>query len=317
MVDSTILSSFFRWSGVQFPPSLVPSASWQAELYQATVGSQLARQFPVEREYCIRFCKNVIQFCQDCNMEVSEQFYEKMGELHLQPPSDADSADFYKTYFLSSDPSLTVSLREAKAVISGGTTGLSSWTAGEYLACWLDGQDRARLVEGRRVVELGAGSGISGIFAVKRWRGIREYSFTDCHGKVLHNLGHNVERNCAGWSVVREDPLEMVSEEGGTVVRVMELNWEEFDEETKLDADIILGADIVFDPRLLPSLVKTLAILIRRGEGCEAYLVCCVRNEETWQMFLALLGQAGLSVNTSLLEGESTTPVCMVHVANL
>ena len=98
------------------------------------------------------------------------------------------------------------------------------------------------------------------------------------------------------------------------MVRVMELNWEEFDEETKLDADIILGADIVFDPRLLPSLVKTLGILIRRGEGCEAYLVCCVRNEETWQMFLALLGQAGLSVNTSLLEGESTTPVCLVHV---
>ena len=59
MVDSTILSSFFQWSGVQFPPSLLPSASWQAELYQATVGSQLARQFPVEREYCIRFCKNV------------------------------------------------------------------------------------------------------------------------------------------------------------------------------------------------------------------------------------------------------------------
>ena len=60
-------------------------------------------------------------------MEVSELFYEKMGELHLQPPPSADSADCYKTYLLSSShPSLTVSLREARAVISGGTTGLSS-----------------------------------------------------------------------------------------------------------------------------------------------------------------------------------------------
>jgi hypothetical protein len=116
--------------------------------------------------------------------------------------------------------------------------------------------------------------------------------------------------------VVREEPLEMVSKEG-TVARVMELNWEEFDEETKLDADIIFGADLVFDPRLLPSLVKTLAILIKRGAGCEAFLVCCVRNEDTWQMFLAQIGQAGLSVNTSLLEEDSTTPVCMAHVYKL
>ena len=317
MVDKNIIDCFFRWRAVQFPPVLVPSMEWQNWLYLATIGSDIATQYPVERGYCLRFCKNIIQFCQDCGEEVSELFYEKMGELHLQPPPSADSADYYKTYFLSSsDPHLTVSLREAKAVISGGTTGLSSWTAGEYLACWLDGEDRARLVEGKRVVELGAGSGISGIFALKRWRGILEYSFTDCHGKVLHNLGHNVERNCAGWSVVREEPLEMVSEEG-TVARVMDLNWEEFHEEVKLEADVILGADLVFDPCLLPSLVKTLAILINRGRDCEAFLVCCVRNEETWQLFIEQLGQAGLVVNTSLLEGDSTTPVCMAHVYKL
>jgi len=313
MEYQTILSNFYLWKAVKFPPSLNLVDEWQTKLYQDTVGSQLARQFPVERDHCIRFCKSVIQLCEECGVEVSEEFYEKLGELHLI----AVSEEYYKTYFLSMDPGLAVSLREAKAVISGGTTGLSSWTAGEYLARWLDGEDRARLMEGKRVVELGAGSGISGIFALKRWRGIAEYIFTDCHGKVLYNLGHNVKRNCAGWRVVREEPLEMVSEESGTVARVVDVNWEEFDEDTQLDADIILGADLVFDPRLLPSLVKTVAILLRRGTGCEAFLVCCVRNEDTWQMFLDLLVQAGLSVSTSLMEGESTTPVYMLQLSQL
>ena len=60
--------------------------------------------------------------------------------------------------------------------------------------------------------------------------------------------------------------------------------------------------------------MRTLALLIQRRAGCEAYLVSCVRNEKTWQLFLDQLSQAGLSVNTSLMEGDSTTPVCMAQV---
>ena len=135
----------------------------------------------------------------------------------------------------------------------------------------------------------------------------------DCHRKVLHNLAHNIRRNCADWTVCREEPLELVSEEG-TVARVMDLNWEEFSDNTELCADTILGADLVFDPCLLPSLVRTLAMLIQRRAGCEAVLVSCVRNQETWQLFLHQLGQAGLSVHTSLMEGDSSTPVCMARI---
>ena len=78
-----------------------------------------------------------------------------------------------RTYFLSSSqPQLSVSVREARAVISGGTTGLSSWTAGQSLALWLD--SRPDLLAGKKVLELGAGAGITGIFALKvrDWQGL-------------------------------------------------------------------------------------------------------------------------------------------------
>ena len=97
--------------------------------------------------------------------ELQDVLYEKVGELFSCSQSDDETAA-YRTYFLSTtQPQLSVSVREARAVISGGTTGLSSWTAGQCLAVWLD--SRPHIVSGKTVLELGAGAGITGIFALK------------------------------------------------------------------------------------------------------------------------------------------------------
>ena len=97
--------------------------------------------------------------------ELQDLLYSKVGELISSSEADGEAAA-YKTYFLSpSQPQLSVSVREARAVISAGTTGLSSWTAGRSLALWLD--SRPHLLSGKTVLELGAGSGITGIFALK------------------------------------------------------------------------------------------------------------------------------------------------------
>ena len=313
-LDQKIVQSFFQWEKVELPEGLVASMEWQMALFKATVGSDIAKQFPVEREYCLRFCKNIIQYCKDTGEEVFGKFYDTIGEI----VSGVPSSDYYKTYYLSSD--LPVSVRESRALISDGTTGLTSWAAGQFLAGWLSQENKVRnMMEGKKVVELGAGSGMTGLFAVKRWKGISEYSFTDCHGEVLANMAHIIKKNCSDWTVNREDPLEIVSE-NGTLARVVELNWEELDLTscTDLEADTILGADLVLDPCLLPSLVRTLSILIDRRAGCQAILVSCESGYlATWQLFLHLLGKAGLSVNTEIIEGNSTTPAYMVHVCKL
>jgi len=312
MVDQEIIESFFQWKRIELSPDLVANMEWQRALYKITISSETSKQFPVDRDYCLRFCKNIIGHCQKSGEEeVYEGFYDTIGEL----VSDVRSSDCYKTYFFRTAGTLPVSVRESKAIISDGTTGLTSWNAGLYLAGWLDREENEarRLLKGKKVIELGAGSGMTGIFALKRWKGISEYTFTDCHGKVLDNLAHNITRNCADWTVVREDPLRIVSE-WGTIAGVLELNWEEISTCNSLEVDTILGADLVFDPCLVPSLVRTLKILIERKSGCEAVLVSCVRNQDTWHLFLQQLGQTGLSVNTELMEGDSTTPVYMVHV---
>ena len=76
-VDKKIVQSFFQWKKVEFSDGLVASLEWQMSMFKATVGSDIVKQFPVEREYCLRFCKNLTQSCQ----EVSEEWYEAIGEL--------------------------------------------------------------------------------------------------------------------------------------------------------------------------------------------------------------------------------------------
>ena len=209
-----------------------------------------------------------------------------------------------------------MSVRETRAVISGGTTGLSTWTAGQCLARWLD--SRPDLISGKTVLELGAGAGLTGIFALKRWRGeISQYTFTDSHGKVVDNLKHNLTCNLEDWRIEErgEEVLQLENDEDRTVASVRLLDWETFSETEEVEADLILGADIVFDPSLLTSLVRTLQILLTRRRS-EAILACCVRNEDTFALFESLVTEQGLSfAKEAMRETQCDSPVYLVTIS--
>ena len=135
-------------------------------------------------------------------MQVLEQFYSHLSQLLTSPSSGSQA---YRTYRLAgskdSDDSreiredidscdsntiiesrVSVSLREERAVISCGTTGLCSWPAGEALASWVGGQGQARW-RGSRVMELGAGAGMAGIYTIKRSVALLD---TSMHHIALH-----------------------------------------------------------------------------------------------------------------------------------
>ncbi|KAF7971405.1 hypothetical protein HWV62_21252 [Athelia sp. TMB] len=51
----------------------------------------------------------------------------------------------------------------------------------------------------------------------------------------------------------------------------------------EVQADIVLGADLVFDPSLIPALVGTLRIAVQKGH---ALVALTVRNSETLRAFI-------------------------------
>ena len=155
------------------------------------------------------------------------------------------------------------------------------------------------------------------MFVLKRLRDLTRYTFTDCHLKVLNNLRLNVTNNIGG-EMVRDDSegLEMVTADNARVV-VTDLDWVSFsqrpEDRDEMVADVILGADIVFDPDLIPSLVTTIRILLSRSEHGLAVIACCVRNKETFDTFERTLSDQRLEFTKELLH-DSTPPVVLLQI---
>jgi len=311
--------AFFQWNSIvsleERLRTFVSSHSqdevetFQQDIVRRTFQSDLCKRFPPEPESQIKFLKRFIRVCEDNGHEVLDILYNMVGVLYNE---NDDQQIFYRSYFFQL---ISVSLRETKQIISGGTTGLCTWTAGTALARWI-GEQKENVFSHKTVIELGAGSGISGIFAIKKWPYLKKYIFSDCHGKVLENLKHNVQKNLVGEGFKFEfgdDTNQCLDGTDSQVIKVMELNWQEVDEEFYQTVDVVLGADIVFDKDLFPSLINTIRIMLR-NVNCRAYIACTIRNEETYKIFLSQLDNSPLLWNTKRLYDGGDQVVELIEI---
>ncbi|KAM7297938.1 protein-lysine N-methyltransferase EEF2KMT isoform X2 [Ixodes scapularis] len=128
----------------------------------------------------------------------------------------------------------------------------------------------------RRVLELGSGVGLTGLVVCRACRPSR-YTFTDGHQSVLRVVEENVATN--RWPSMPD-------------VKVETLRWGQQLEEDHSGTDVVLGADLVFDPDLIEPLAATLADLLRhRGT---AYIASTIRNADTYYTFQTALETAML-----------------------
>lgn len=170
-------------------------------------------------------------------------------------------------------------------------------------------------------MELGSGSGISGIFTVKRWGHLLdELVMTDYGGQTLSNLEHNVMCNLTpDMEVVSQSPL-VLEKESGVRVRVAQLDWNQVTQSCLPNVpDIVLGADLVYEASILPSLVLTLHLLLSSSPSCVAFLACSQRPD-TFPIFLQLLDSEKLKYAVEVLQGgnqatqTNSLPLCMVTI---
>ena len=80
-------------------------------------------------------------------------------------------------------------------------------------------------------------------------------------------------------------------------------------------AELVLGADIVFDPALLPSLAATLRTLLALDPPRPALAVvaCCVRNNETFAAFENILSEMEMTVSREVLS-DASPPVYLLQI---
>ncbi|XP_063170895.1 protein-lysine N-methyltransferase EEF2KMT isoform X2 [Candoia aspera] len=231
----------------------------------------------------------VLQKHESTTAEPLDQLYEALGDVL----NTEETTHCYKNYLLPSGDAIT--LRENVAIVSQGTTGLVTWDAGLYLAEWaLENSD---IFRNRRILELGSGIGLTGITICKACHP-REYVFSDHHECVLQQLSENIQLNGLGW--VPESCSHHI-EEGQShqhhldradhiQISVKELDWNlvSKDELEELQADVILAADVVYDPELSQHLIGVLQKLPRacgNRQTPEVYIAFSIRNPETYHGF--------------------------------
>jgi predicted nicotinamide N-methyase len=165
-------------------------------------------------------------------------------------PSEADAAQqkAFVTYSYpdklnddSTSRERTVTLLEARSVISSsGTTGLRTWEAALLLGSHLASEAGRSLVHGKRVFELGAGTGMLSILCAKHL-GAAGVVATDGDEAVVDAIKTNIFLN--GLDVNDRSRIQ---------VRTAALKWgypieaTVFSEDYGMEVpDIVMGADVV------------------------------------------------------------------------
>ncbi|KAJ7216779.1 hypothetical protein B0H12DRAFT_1241806 [Mycena haematopus] len=283
------------------------------------------QNYPPSADYQRSFWKWMIPHLEKANsvdseMEIDSRIYELYLELlhsstgtgavpgltGLRPPSQAyithfwrpDMGDgFPKSTCVDLDEYQTTTLLESRTMIESGTTGLRTWLASFILAQYLI--LNPVLVQRKRILELGAGVGFLGSVVASLQlldrAGPGTLWMSDVNDSVLSRCRDNARLPCnlssshpnlnccfLDWSAAL-DP-------DGIAPLTSLLNDE-------IDADIILGADIVFDPDLIPPLVAVLRLALQAKVRPRCALIALTtRNPTTMEKFTDAVQDADLTL---------------------
>ncbi|XWX01561.1 hypothetical protein V2A60_009589 [Cordyceps javanica] len=273
---------------------------------------------------------------------LSDNLMSALTTLLAAPlPSEVDAArqKCYVTYALSLLPRggddadaeaeapspPTITLLENRSLISaGGTTGLRTWEAALHLGQYLC--ERPAIVRGRRVLELGAGTGYLSILCARHLRSAHVVA-SDGSDDVLANLPDSLLLNGLPQQQQQQQRQRQEEEAGASSssssssrpnITPMELKWghttlagaggargQDQDQDQDVDVDVVLGADITYDGSVIPALTATLRALFARHPRVEVYVAATQRNRATFAVFLDACRAGRLAVEDL---GYAATP---------
>eukprot|EP00890_Picochlorum_soloecismus_P004567 jgi/Picsp_1/5110/NSC_02473-R1_s-adenosyl-l-methionine-dependent methyltransferase domain-containing protein len=178
---------------------------------------------------------------------------------------------------------LEISYRGEEAM--PGSTGCFEWDAGYFLAEYV--LNHAEEFQNSVVLELGAGSGMMGAIVSRIMNRKFPIICTDGDVRTLENCRENLQENNALGPNIHLKQFQW--ESGWSDVAEFVGNCSE---EFNTNGIVILGADLLYDPCIIPVIVPLLrdALIHHGGTNC-AYLATARRSEETMKKFLHAVEQ--------------------------
>jgi len=244
----------------------------------------------VDPSYRQRLLKGLVTALQKLDVELQENLLETyLAGLSGLPAPSPWSVQTYEV-----ERGQRLRLRVHKGIGGGTETGGMVWPAALVLCAWLM---RLPSFAGLEILELGAGTGLCGLALAQCCR-VRRCTLTDVVPATLSNMLINVGR----------------LPPAAAPCRVAALDWcepEAFLAAEERAPDLILGADLVYEPTLAAPLAATLAALLSRAtlearDGVTPRaLVACVRRTETWDLFVRELAAHGLTHSDCTTEAHA------------
>uniref|UniRef100_A0A0N5ASC1 FAM86 domain-containing protein n=1 Tax=Syphacia muris TaxID=451379 RepID=A0A0N5ASC1_9BILA len=160
----------------------------QLLLVNNVINSPVWKAFDAKPQCHIKILKYLIEQLEERKVEICSELYDRLIQLLT-----TQNLEFCHRIYLNRNFDKYIVIKEKVQQLSNGTTGLSCWQASCHLAHYLLGLG-AELLDGRDVIELGAGCGLAGIAAAASARA-HSVTLTDCNDEVLELIHSNFNNN--------------------------------------------------------------------------------------------------------------------------
>jgi hypothetical protein len=226
--------------------------------------------------------------------EIIDEWYNALRHMSTLDPQ---TEPFYRYYNVNGD--FIKMYENEDAFVCNGTTGLITWEASIQLSKYFLTDLRSSEAF-RWIIELGSGCGYLPIAIVKGQEETRsssvlqKYIATDGSPDALSQCRKNIEANFGEGTEcpIVLKPIDWVNLEDTKefIASVEEATREH-------GAGCLIGADVIFDPALIPSLVHLfnafLTIQASNSYPGKAILSCETRNERTMESLKSQLDACG------------------------
>ncbi|KAF2084090.1 hypothetical protein K490DRAFT_49959 [Saccharata proteae CBS 121410] len=293
--------ALLRWPD----PSVLKQADAQSWLFETMFDRDAVRYCPPER-YQVRVLKQLIARIEsaidnpeeDVGLhtginqavkqsiralkEISDDLMSSLSVLLSSSlPSEASAAQkkSYVTYDFGLSRAVTL-LESRNVIASSGTTGLGTWDAALHLGAYLSTSTGSEWVRGKRILELGAGTGLLSILSTKHLDAAQATA-TDGDEGVVDAIKTNLFLN----ELDGKNTDAVVLRWGRTLSGTIYYDGDDKDSTSNDQYDVILGADVTYDRFAIPRLVSTLDELLERQPKLDVLIAATIRNEQTFEAF--------------------------------
>ncbi|KAG6452745.1 protein-lysine N-methyltransferase EEF2KMT [Manduca sexta] len=288
--------------------------TWQEKFLNHTFNNELIKKYPVNKKFSRLFLKKLINFIES-SQEIHDDFYSQICNLMS---SEIDQDDFYyRHYVIGNDFNNTIIIKETKNTVVNGTTGMKTWEAAFVLSDWA--LCNKEFFKSKTILELGSGVGFTGITVTKLCKPSL-FLLSDCHNEVLNTICDNIRINFHQLNETEQaDVIYFNGEESSLGVTM--LDWNDIgDMPQNIVPDIIIGADIVYDPVILEPLCNVLDYFYNKNKELEVFIASVIRNEDTFAAFLKTLDSKSFQyeelqpAKSIYIDWDHSTKICLIKI---